>query len=341
MKSIQDPWLKLKEGINREDINEINQLQELCVLADQTALELELDYKLGVYSEKEHGAVEQINEFLYFDGPELIGYMGISGFGGTDAPLEVNGMVHPAYRRQGVFGRLSELVMAEWRRRETSQGMLLLSDRKSEAGQAFIRGTGASYHHSEYEMYLRENGPETNNGSGIHRNSGTQYDSEMQINSGKSNSGMHNDSVSALTSLTFRKANNADAWEIQRQNAIYFGDKLEEDEAGDAREGMIQPEEEEKRGMTIYLAELGQQIVGKVHIQLSPGIGGIYGLGVLPEYRGKGYGRAVLLKAIEKLKEANAGEIMLQVAVENANALGLYQSCGFVETSTMDYYELK
>ncbi|MFC4304303.1 GNAT family N-acetyltransferase [Cohnella boryungensis] len=60
----------------------------------------------------------------------------------------------------------------------------------------------------------------------------------------------------------------------------------------------------------------------------------------MPEYRGKGYGRATLLKAIDKLKEANAGDIMLQVAVENANALRLYQSCGFVETSTMDYYEL-
>lgn len=93
--------------------------------------------------------------------------------------------------------------------------------------------------------------------------------------------------------------------------------------------------------MTIYLAEVDQQVIGKVHIQVSPGIGGIYGLGVLPEYRGKGYGRATLLKAIDKLKEANAGDIMLQVAVENANALRLYQSCGFVETSTMDYYELK
>ncbi len=61
----------------------------------------------------------------------------------------------------------------------------------------------------------------------------------------------------------------------------------------------------------------------------------------MPEHRGKGFGRAVLLGAIEKLKEANVNAIMLQVAAENATALGLYKSCGFVETSTMDYFKYK
>ncbi|MFK7692331.1 GNAT family N-acetyltransferase [Paenibacillus sp. HJGM_3] len=284
----------------------INRLQERCIREDQTTLKLELDYKLGVYSRTDCAGIRQINEFMYFDGHELIGYMGICEFGGAGTPLEVNGMVHPEYRRQGIFGTLSRLVMAEWRRR-SPKSMLLLSDRKSEAGQAFIQGTGAMYHHSEHEMYLRVDRPE-----------------------------IHND----LEGFTLRKATNADAWEIHRQNAIYFGDELGEEETNDTREGMILPEEEEKRGMTIYLAEADHQVIGKVHIQLSPGIGSIYGLGVLPEYRGKGYGRATLLKAIDKLKEANAGDIMLQVAVENANALRLYQSSGFVETSTMDYYEL-
>jgi len=45
--------------------------------------------------------------------------------------------------------------------------------------------------------------------------------------------------------------------------------------------------------------------------------------------------------AIEKLKAANATEIMLQVAAENVTALNLYKSCGFRETSVMDYFELE
>jgi ribosomal protein S18 acetylase RimI-like enzyme len=51
-------------------------------------------------------------------------------------------------------------------------------------------------------------------------------------------------------------------------------------------------------------------------------------------------GRALLLEAIEKLKDANADKIMLQVEAKNAKALSLYKSCGFQETSVMDYYEL-
>ena len=71
------------------------------------------------------------------------------------------------------------------------------------------------------------------------------------------------------------------------------------------------------------------------------GTGGIYGLGVLPEFRGKGFGRAILTFGVEKLKDANATEVMLQVAAENGTALNLYKSCGFQETSVMDYFELK
>lgn len=311
MKTISNPWLKLREGINQEDYDVIHALEERCIREDHIALKLELDYKLAVSSSTgstRSAGIRKTNEFMYFDGQELIGYIGICEFGDASTPLEVNGMVHPEYRRQGVFETLSRLVLDEWKRR-APKSLLLLSDRKSEAGQTFIQGTGAEYHHSEYEMYL-------------------QMD----------RSDIHSD----IEGLAFRKATNADAREIGRQNAIYFGAEPPEEElSGLPSEGIIQPEEEEKRGMTIFLAEIDGQIIGKVHVQLSlGGTGGIYGLGVLPEHRGKGYGRAMLLKAVAKLKEARAKEIMLQVAVENANALGLYQSCGFEETSTMDYYEL-
>jgi len=91
-----------------------------------------------------------------------------------------------------------------------------------------------------------------------------------------------------------------------------------------------------------YIAEKGDRIIGKVNLQMSDGgTGGIYGLGVLPEFRGKGYGRAILIFGIEKLKDAKATQVMLQVAAENGTALNLYKSCGFQETSVMDYFELK
>jgi len=299
VKKLHKPWIKLKEYIDASDYEAINGLQDLCHRVDQTALKLELDYKLEVYDGIGKG-VEDNHEFMYFNGEELIGYLGISSFGGS---WEVNGMVAPDYRRQGVFTKLFELVIAEWKRRD-SGSMLLLSDRNSESGQKFIAGVGGQYKHSEYEMFLKKDAP-----------AAAQYQ---------------------LEGIVFRKATNADAHEIARQNAIYFNDENEF-----SSENMILPEEEERRGVTSYLVEKEGQIIGKVNLQLTSKLGAIFGLGLLPEHRRKGYGMTLLLMAIEKLREENAKEIMLQVEADNSNALNLYKSCGFDETSTMDYFELK
>ncbi len=131
--------------------------------------------------------------------------------------------------------------------------------------------------------------------------------------------------------IVLRRATNRDAREIARQNAIYFGAAFDEDQ-------VTLPEDEEKSGFTVYMAEQDSEVIGKVHLELNQGVGGIYGLGVLPEYRGLGYGREILMGSIIKLKERNAQEIMLQVDTKNGNALNLYTSCGFEATSTMDYY---
>jgi ribosomal protein S18 acetylase RimI-like enzyme len=135
------------------------------------------------------------------------------------------------------------------------------------------------------------------------------------------------------TTNTTIQADNTDAKEITYQNSIYFGIEYNE-------EDIKMPEDEEKCGMVIYMGEVDNKIIGKVHLEVSSDIGGIFGLGVIPNYRGKGYGREILMGAIEKLKATNFREIMLQVAAKNNNALNLYKSCGFVETSTMDYYQM-
>ncbi len=306
IKIIIEPWIKLKERLDHQDYNLISTLQEQCSRYDQAALKLELDYKLGAsINNTENNAdktgIHKINEFMYYDGRQLIGYMGICGFGGSQSPLEVTGMVHPDYRRMGVFTKLHELFLAECRLRSSNR-TLLLCDRKSVSGQGFLEKTGAVYKCSEFEMYLRDELFE-----------------------------LHQEQPCGIA---LRKATNADAGEIARQNAVYFDDP-------DAQESILIPEVEEKRGIIIYLAEKDGQIIGKVHLQTGTEVSGIYGLGVLLEHRGKGCGRAILLSAVKKLKDEKSKEIMLQVAAENATALNLYKSCGFRETSVMDYFELK
>ena len=311
IKTVEGAYLKLKSNLDQKDYELIHMLEIQCAQNDQVTLKLELDYKLSdAQNRTADTVISDINEFMYFNGEELIGYMGICSFGGITQPLEITGMVHPEYRRQGIFSKLMELVVAECRKRN-AEGILALCDKKSISGQGFLKKISAVYKFSEFEMYLNHKSYET---------------VEKQRPSG----------------ITFRKAVNADASEITRQNMIYFGDDLEEENEDSEDSSILLPEEEEKRGMTIYIAEKEDKVIGKVNLQMSDsGTGGIYGLGVLPEFRGNGFGRAILTFGVEKLKDAKATEVMLQVAAENGTALNLYKSCGFQETSVMDYFELK
>ena len=86
------------------------------------------------------------------------------------------------------------------------------------------------------------------------------------------------------------------------------------------------------------MAELNGEIIGKIHISITNNEGFIYGFGVLPDFRGKGYGREILCSALDILKKKQVDNIYLEVATENKNALGLYESCGFEEIFVMDYY---
>ena len=298
-----------KRFLNHMDASEIRSMQALCENADSIALKLELEYKLAdAQSRRNEGDSPEINEFLYILDGRLVGYLGICGFGGDNGPLELTGMVHPAYRNQGVFRTLSSLAIVECRRRNAAS-VLGLCDRNAAIGQALLKRKNAPLHHSEYEMVLlkREARP-----------------TEAQ-----------------LRGVVLRKAINADAAEIARQDHIYFGEEFAEADESIKDDPKRLPEDEEQRGFTIYLAVKDEKIIGKVNLQLSGSTGGIYGLGVLPEERGKGYGRAILLLAVQLLQEANAETIYLQVLTDNEKALSLYQSCGFETSSVMDYFTLQ
>jgi ribosomal protein S18 acetylase RimI-like enzyme len=300
--------IEQKQYLAPEDHERILELSTLCARHDNIALKLELDFKLADAAHQVPGSRgADVDEFLYYDNGQLIGYFGICSFGGIIDPPELTGMVHPARRCQGVFSQLLKMAMEECKRR-SAETVRLLCDHNSTSGREFLDQTGAVYSYSEYELHWH---PESNECSAKLR-----------------------------SDITFRKASNADAGEIARQNAIYFRDHDEAENEKGPTEALLLPEEEEKKGMTIWLAEMDGVIIGKVHLQLTNGVGGIYGLGILPQFRGKGYGRTILQKSVEILRESPAQEILLQVDTANGTALNLYKSCGFQVTSVMDYYTL-
>lgn len=182
---------KKEAYLNYEIIESLRSLENECINNDMIALKLELDYK-AVLAKEPDKDMSKSNEFLCLVDNTIVAYVGICGFDGLK--LEVNGMVHPDYRRRGIFTKLVNLAIEEYNRRP-EKTLLLLCDSESVSGQEFIKTFNATFDFSEYEMRMT-------------LTEKPLFDSHTELN--------------------FRKANNGDQMEIARQNAIYFAKPIEE-----------------------------------------------------------------------------------------------------------------
>jgi len=212
---------------------------------------------------------------------------------------ELNGLTHPAWRRKGIFKKLFELAMDECGKRKFTK-ILLLTDNNSNSGIEFIKSINGSYDFSEFRM--------------------------KQINNGF---------LDSINSIKLRKAKNQDSKEIQRQNTIFFNDE----ELIDIEYKEYSPEDEEILNEITYMIELKGEIIGKIKVDYSETSAFICGFGIVPEFRGKGYGKESLLETISLITKKGIHEIELDVEGKNSTALNLYKSCGFEERSTMNYYK--
>lgn len=282
----------LKEYITEEDLKKTRELESECKSFEDINLKLELDYKLMVRKETDK-SIRKENEFFYYIGEKLVGYAGICSFGQGFG--EINGMVHPDYRRRGIFDSLYSHVISECKKRNFKK-ILLLSDHKSNSGISFIESKKTVYLFSECNMGL----------------SGESMGMEP-------------------VNIALRRAVNSDAAEISRQNSIYFG--IQGDEA-------VPPEEEENNRKTTYMIEHMGDIIGKISTGIEGDSAYISGFGVLPDYRGRGFGREALLGAVSTLRKKGISQISLDVETKNLNALNLYKSCGFIDRAVMDYFEV-
>lgn len=70
------------------------------------------------------------------------------------------------------------------------------------------------------------------------------------------------------------------------------------------------------------------------------GEGNITNVAVLPEYRRKGYGKALIAKMISYAIAENLEFLTLEVRASNEGAIRLYRACGFLEVGRRKkYYE--
>lgn len=283
----------LKKYLDENDIKLIRNLEDICLKEDNINLKLELEYRIEIKKDY-NKSLNDVNEILYYLNDELIGYAGISAFSRNIA--EINGMVHPSFRRKGIFTKIIEIALDECRKRNFKE-ILLLGDDKSASAMKFIEKTKAIYSFSECRMTCLE----------------------WEVKE------INNESIVV-------KATNKNAEDIDRLNTLFFGDVSSE---------MILPEDEEKNNNITYFIKIDDKIIGKIKTSKEEE-NSIYisGFGIIPEYRRKGYGRASLVKVLNKLKGENISKIELDVEIKNKNALNLYKSCGFKEGSIMNYYRM-
>lgn len=131
----------------------------------------------------------------------------------------------------------------------------------------------------------------------------------------------------SMNIVNLRKAEKFDRIEVRTQNKIHFGNENEN------------INEEEINIDNSYIIELNGGIIGKINIEYNDNSAFICEFGILPEFRGKGYGKAALIEALNLIDDKNINEVVLDVECKNDRALNLYKHCGFKEVSILNYYK--
>jgi ribosomal protein S18 acetylase RimI-like enzyme len=93
----------------------------------------------------------EANDFLYYEDGILVGYLFVESWGSGDQ--EIGGMIHPDYRRRGIFSSLLAAAMDECRQRDV-QKLILICEHFSQSGLAFVHSIKAQLEYSEHEMVL-------------------------------------------------------------------------------------------------------------------------------------------------------------------------------------------
>jgi len=278
-------------GLGATELAEIQQLAQIC--NERDGLDLKLNWNV-----LRARPADQLNDFLYYVDGQLVGFLAIFSFNSQEG--EISGMVHPDYRRRGIFSALFEAASQEGRNRNLPS-FLLIVEQASPAGQAFAKHLPTTYDHSEYKMVLEE--PRL---------------------PGSFNERLH-----------FRPARAEDAHTMSRITAVAFN-MPESDVDWYTESTLAQPNDRR-----YYVGEVDGEVIGKIDVSFSDEVGFIFGFAVQPEHQGKGYGRQMLALTIQEILRSGQQHIGLEVATENKQALSLYQSCGFKETGSYDYYRLQ
>ncbi|GHO44747.1 GNAT family N-acetyltransferase [Ktedonospora formicarum] len=286
-----------RQGLTEEELEDIAQLARLCQRHDSTQVRIDIEEL------RRHGGLV-CQCLLYYDDGVLIGCLTLFGLG--LGKREITGMVHPDYRRRGIFRHLSQVAQAECDNQHIEE-VLLITEEVSKSGKAFVASTGATFQFAEHEMVLRQ------------LQTGNAFDERLLV----------------------EPARDGDIERYLQVLAESFGTSIE------ARRPMVTLFWHNPK-FRFYLATLGEgevscrEPVGCLRMEINEALQrvGIYSVGIVPAYQGRGYGRQMLEEAIRSIPERDKKTITLDVETDNQPAFRLYSSCGFQIKHTYAYYRL-
>lgn len=280
--------------LTEQQLEQIQSLQQHCEQAD--GLSLKLNWEM-----LSHRNAEEKHDYLHYnDDNTLIGFVGVYRWG---SQVEVCGMVHNNYRRQGIFTSLWTQAIHQIEL-DGYSSLLLNTPANSLSGAIFLKSIPCKYENSEYQM---------------------KWDEQVFIEPPLLDGNNSHD-----VQVSIRRATFQDVPDLIKLDLEGFNMSLED------TEGMYHPLTEDSL-QNHFIIEGNGKTRGKIKITPIESITWINAFTVDATVRGQGIGRRALRQVIEQQRN-DANPLWLEVAAHNPNALHLYESCGFTIQEKQDYY---
>lgn len=127
--------------VTKDQLAEIKALQEVC--EKQSGFQLKLNFDM-----LENRAENKEEDFFHYEDGRLVGFLGSYGFGNK---VELCGMVHPDYRKRGIFSSLLRMGLEE-ARKQGIRTILLNAPTGSQSAKEFLKTIPCAFEVAEYQM---------------------------------------------------------------------------------------------------------------------------------------------------------------------------------------------
>lgn len=127
--------------LTENQLMDIKQLQEVC--EQDGGFHLKLNYDM-----LENRTADKKEDFFHYAEDKLVGFLGSYSFGNK---VELCGMVHPDFRRKGIFSSLLKMGLEEAMKHDI-QTILLNAPTESQTAKVFLKAVPCTFKVAEYQM---------------------------------------------------------------------------------------------------------------------------------------------------------------------------------------------